>query len=242
MLRGHVFKSQTFANEVFGLFIDTFLQGNMGVVRGCALSNTNATVTIGEGYFDVKGRFLQILGNETVNISDNGYYSLICEIDLTKENTSEDFLQGEIKAISGVSAYPSLTQQDINSGGTMYQYEFARFRKTDNGIIDFTDRRTFLNLESIYTKIDTDTTALLEQIEEALNSVLDESIYLLKTDAERDYLLKDDAEQEYLSQTDAAQDYVQKSATGNIISRNYSIGTGTPSGGSNGDIYDQYFN
>jgi len=52
--------------------------------------------------------------------------------------------------------------------------------------------------------------------------VLDESIYLLKEDAE--------------------QDYVQKSETGNIISRNYSVGTSAPTGGSNGDIYDQYFN
>lgn len=232
MLRGHVFKSQTFANEAFGLFIDTFLQGHMGVVRGCELSNTNNSVTIGAGYFDVKGRFLQILGNETVSISDNGYYSLICEIDLTKENTSEDFLQGEIKAISGVSSYPTLTQQDINSGGTMYQYEFARFRKTDNGIVDFADRRTYLNLESIYSKIETDTSALIEQIEEALDSVLDESIYLLKTEAASDYL----------SKADAVQNYVQKSSTGTIISKNYSRGTAAPSGGSDGDIYDQYFN
>lgn len=180
MLRGHVFKSQTFANEVFGLFIDTFLQGNMGVVRGCELSNTNSTVSIGEGHFDVKGRFLQILGNETVTVTDNGYYSLVCEIDLSQENTNEDFNQGSIKLIKGVSSYPTLTQQDINNGGTMYQYEFARFRKTDNGIIDFTDRRTFLNLESIYSKINDDATAVLNQIEEALDNVLDESIYQLK--------------------------------------------------------------
>ena len=47
MLVGHVFKSQTFKNEAFGLFIDTFLQGNMGVVKGCELSNTNTSVTVG---------------------------------------------------------------------------------------------------------------------------------------------------------------------------------------------------
>ena len=153
MLRGHVFKSQTFANEAFGLFIDTFLQGNMGIVKGCELSSTNTSVTVGEGYFCIKGRFLQILGDETIEVSDNGYYSLICEIDLSQENTKEDFNQGSIKVVSGSSAYPALTQQDINNNGTVYQYEFARFKVTDSGITEFTDRRTFLNLESIYSKI-----------------------------------------------------------------------------------------
>lgn len=221
MLVGHVFKSQTFKNEAFGLFIDTFLQGNMGVVKGCELSNTNTTATVGEGYFCIKGRFLQILGDETKEVSGNGYYSLICEIDLSKENTKEDFNQGSIKVVSGISSYPTLTQQDINNGGTMYQYEFARFKVTDTGITDFTDRRTFLNLESIFSKINEDATVVLNQIQEALDSVLDESIYLLKTEAEGKY--------------------VQKTETGTIISRNYSTGTDAPSGGKDGDIYDQYF-
>lgn len=221
MLVGHVFKSQTFKNEAFGLFIDTFLQGNMGVVKGCELSNTNTSVTVGEGYFCIKGRFLQILGDETKEVSSNGYYSLICEIDLSKENTKEEFNQGSIKVVSGTSTYPTLTQQDINNAGTMYQYEFARFRVTDTGITDFTDRRTFLNLESIYSKINSNATAILNQIQEALDSVLDESIYLLKTEAEGKY--------------------VQKTETGTIISRNYSTGTDAPSGGEDGDLYDQYF-
>lgn len=211
MLIGHVFKSQTFKNEAFGLFMDTFLQGNMGVIRGCELSNTNNTVTINEGYFFIKGRPLQIIGNDTVEVSDNGYYSLICEIDLSQENTKEDFNQGSIKVISGASSYPTLTQQDINNGGTLYQYEFARFRVIDSGIIDFTDRRTFLSLESIYSKINEDSTAVLNQIEEALKQVIDGSAYVLKNEA------------------------------GTIISKNYSRGTEAPTGGEDGDIYDQYF-
>ena len=232
MLRGHVFQSQIFANEIFGLFIDTFLEGNMGVTNGCELSNTTTSVTIGEGCFCVKGRFLQIIGNETVSISNNGYYSLICEIDLTQENTNENFNQGSIKAISGNNTYPTLVQQNINTGGTMYQYEFARFRKTDNGIIDFSDRRTFLDISSIYSQINSQASVVLDEIEEALNDVLDESIYLLKTDAS----------ETYLSKADANTTYVKKTDVGTIASKNYSTGTGNPSGGSNGDIYDQYFN
>ena len=211
MLIGHVFKSQTFKNEAFGLFIDTFLQGNMGVVRGCELSNTNNSVTLGEGYFCIKGRFLQVLGEETIQTTGKGYYVLVCEIDLSLENTKEDFNQGSIKVISNASTYPTLTQQDINNGGTMYQYEFARFRVTDSGITDFVDRRTFLNLESIYSKINEDATEVLNQIESALNSVLDGSIYLLKTEAESTYQNK------------------------------ISSGTSIPTSLEDGEIYLQYF-
>lgn len=296
MLVGHVFKSQTFKNEAFGLFIDTFLQGNMGVVKGCELYNTNTSVTVGEGYFCIKGRFLQILGDETKEVSSNGYYSLICEIDLSKENTKEDFNQGSIKVVSNTTSYPTITQQDINNGGTMYQYEFARFKVTDNGITDFTDRRTFLNLESIYSKINSDARLVLNQIQEALDSVLDESIYLLKTKIVKEEgtdLNNYTEEGRYYFSTSVtptnipagvngwlevltcnensikqiwyrfgtinSNDYmtyvrtkdvngwsnwrrfVTEQELGTISSKNYSRGTGTPSGGTDGDLYDQYF-
>ena len=192
MLRGHVFKSQTFANEIFAIFIDTFLDGKMGIIKGCELSNTNNTATIGEGIFCIKGRFLDIIGNETINISANGYYSLVCEIDLSKENTKEHFNQGSIKVISETSTYPTLIQQDLNNGETLYQYEFARFRKTDNEITDFTDRRTYLNFGSIYGKINSDANALInllqqngqlliDSLEQEIQNVRDESAFILKT-------------------------------------------------------------
>lgn len=40
----------------------------------------------------------------------------------------------------------------------------------------------------------------------------------------------------------ALQDYTRTSNLGPLASKNYSYGTSAPSGGSNGDIYDQYFN
>lgn len=192
MLRGHVFKFQTFANEAFAHFIDTFLQGNMGVTKGCNLSKTNDSVTIGAGYFCVMGRFLEIVGNETIsNITNTGYYQLICEIDLTKTNTSSELNQAVIKLIRNTSAYSNLTKEDLFNGGTLYQYEFARFKVTEQGIIDFSDRRTFLNLTSLYSQInsnfnslfnakDQQAEALLEEIRQELENVIDGSAYLLK--------------------------------------------------------------
>lgn len=193
MLRGHVFKFQTFANEAFAHFINTFLQGNMGVTKGCNLSKTNNSVTISAGYFCVMGRFLEIIGNETIsNITNTGYYQLICEIDLSKTNTSSELNQAVIKLIRNTSGYSNLTKEDLFDSGNVYQYEFARFKVTETGITEFTDRRTFLNLASLYSQInsnfntlfetkDEEAESLLEEIREELANVLDGSAYLLKS-------------------------------------------------------------
>lgn len=212
MLKGLVFNLQTFTSEAFALFIDKFLNGRSGVAQGCDLSNTNNTVTIADGYFVIRGRFLQVISGVTVsNITTNGFYSLVCEIDLSQNNTADQFNQAEIKVVSGTSDYPTLTQQDITGSGTIYQYEFARFKVESGTITNFVDRRTFVDFESIYNQIQEQSQQVLDDIEQALKDVTDGSAYVLKADA------------------------------GTIISKNYSRGTATPTGGEDGDIYDQYF-
>ena len=164
MLKGHVFNLQTFTSEAFALFIDKFLNGRSGVAKGCALSNTANSATIGEGYFVVRGRFLQIISGETIsNITANGYYSLVCEIDLSKTNTADALNQAAIKAISSTSSYPILTQQDITGTGTVYQYEFARFRVENGSITNFVDRRTYLDFEILYDLVESELRKLEEQ-------------------------------------------------------------------------------
>ena len=193
MLRGHVFKFQTFANEAFAHFIDIFLQGNMGITKGCELSKTTDSVTIGAGYFCICGRFLEIIGNETIeDITNTGYYNLVCELDLSKTNTKSELNQAVIKTVRNTSGFGNLTKENLFEGGNIYQYEFARFRVTETGIVDFEDRRTFLNLESLYSLINTnfnelftqknqEAENLLEEIRQELASVTDGSAYLLKT-------------------------------------------------------------
>lgn len=193
MLRGHVFKFQTFANEAFAHFIDTFLQGNMGITKGCELSKTTDSVTIGAGYFCICGRFLEIIGNETIeDITNTGYYNLVCELDLSKTNTKSELNQAIIKTIRNTSGFGNLTKENLFEGGNIYQFEFARFKVTESGITDFEDRRTFLNLESLYSLINTnfnelftqknqEAENLLEEIRQELASVTDGSAYLLKT-------------------------------------------------------------
>ena len=182
MLKGLVFNLQTFTSEAFALFIDKFLNGRSGVAQGCNLSNTNNSVTITDGYFVVRGRFLQIIGGITLDkITTNGFYSLVCEVDLSQTNTTEQFNQAEIKVISNASVYPTLIQQDITNGGTIYQYEFARFKVEGGTITNFTDRRTFVSFESIYDQIDSEAQAVLTEIQNTLTNLENQSNVLLKT-------------------------------------------------------------
>lgn len=213
MLKGHTFNLQTFTSEAFALFIDKFLNGRCGVAKGCVLSNTSNSATIGEGYFVIRGRMLQIISNVTVSdITNNGFYSLVCEIDLSQTNTEDTLNQASIKTVYGASNYPTLTQQDITGTGTIYQYEFARFRVEAGQITNFTDRRTFVDFQSVYDAIEAEAQIVLDDIQQALDDIIDRSAFVLKNEV------------------------------GTIITKNYSRGTATPTGGTDGDIYDQYFN
>lgn len=181
MLIGYTFDEQLFTSEAFRKFQDTFLNKNSGVIDGCSVSKTNTTVTVSDGWFVIKGALLREQGGTTLNVEQDGYYSLVCEIDLTKENTETSLLQATIKLIRGASTYPTLTQQDITNGGSVYQYEFARFRSSNSVISDFVDKRTYLNFQSIYTKINTDVQAIIDTLEGKIKNVEDGSAYLLKT-------------------------------------------------------------
>ena len=182
MLKGHVFNLQTFTSEAFALFIDKFLNGRCGVAKGCELSNTANSVTIADGFFVIRGRFLEVISGVTVSdITNNGFYSLVCEIDLSKTNTVDELNQAEIKTIYGSSDYPTLTQQDITANGTIYQYEFARFKVESGSITNFVDRRTYVDFTSVYDQIEAESQTVLNEIQQALADVLDGSAYLLKS-------------------------------------------------------------
>lgn len=172
MLKGHVFNLQTFTSEAFALFIDKFLNGRSGIVKGCNLSNTTNTVTIGAGFFVIGGRFLEIVSNETINnISTNGYYSLVCEIDLSKTNTANELNQATIKAVYNSTNFPILVQQDITDGENVYQFEFARFKVEGERIAEFLDRRVYIDFDSIYTIIENTLESLESESDVLLKSV-----------------------------------------------------------------------
>lgn len=182
MLKGHVFNQQLFGNEMFALFMNTFLAGHNGVLQGykngMALSQSGFNITIASGAICVQGRFLEEDSTTTVTASSTAAYArLVLEIDLDRVNTEQEFNQASFKIITDTTDYPALTQTDIvNNVSGVYQYSLARFQTSINGISNFVDERTFLDFDSIYAEID----AIIHDVE-------DGSIYALKEDVEEEF-------------------------------------------------------
>ena len=141
-LRGHVFSKQLFSSECFALFIDIFLGKNSGVIEGCELLSTTNNITLEKGFFCIKGRFLEEEGHSIFEIEpveqDTLFCKLICEIDLSQQNTTSELKQAYYRIIQSTSDYPALQQEDITAEGW---------------IEDFQDKRAFLDFESFYNEI-----------------------------------------------------------------------------------------
>jgi len=176
MLKGDVFANQIFENQIFALFMNTFLNGENGVCNGyknsMAVTYSGSDLTIDSGAICIQGRFLEEDTTSTITAStDNTFCKLVIEIDLDKVNTDEEFNQGYYKIIKGAGSYPALTQTDIvNNVSGVYQYELARFKASTTGITDFVDMRTFIDFASIYA-----------EIQQHIQDIDDGSLFLLKT-------------------------------------------------------------
>ncbi len=220
MLKGHVFSKQLFGNPIFALFINTFLNGENGISNnyknGMAITYSGDTLTVDSGAVCIQGRFLEEVSETTIAAgTDSAYCKLVIEIDLSKNNTAEEFKQGSYKIIKGQSDYSELVKNNIvkeNAG--IYQYELARFKTSASGISDFQDMRTFLDFDSIYGYIRNEFKKILEELEEELRQVEDGSAYVLKATYDEEI------------------QNLQKKIT---------VGSDIPTGGEDGDIYIQIF-
>lgn len=151
MLAGYTYDSQLFTSEAFRKFQNEFIDGNCGVLDGMSVTTTSTTATIADGWAIIKGGLLREQGGTTLSFSNNGFYIIALQIDLTQTNTETDFNQGSFVALRGTNDYPTLVQEDLTDGGTMYQMGLAKFQKTDSGISGFQDIRPNLNWTSLYT-------------------------------------------------------------------------------------------
>lgn len=186
MLKGHVFKEQIFESEIFAFFIDTFLSGQCGIGNfgnNMEVTYSGNNVTIQDGLACIRGGFVEEDSSKTISAgTDAAFCRLVIEIDLSKENTEEALNQVAYKIVKGTSDYPNLTQTDIvkNNAG-IYQFELARFKTTSAGITNFEDRRTYLDLDSIFAIMERDFNAVLEGLRAEIGQVRDGSAYVLKS-------------------------------------------------------------
>lgn len=185
MIKGFRFTNQLANAEVDARIHQEFLNKNDGIFYGMNISKTNNSITIAEGLCEIAGRPVAVIDTETVNVGTNtSYCLLILEIDLSKDSTKDVFEQVSFKILESSSAYPSVTQEDINmynGENNIYQLEFARFRTGSTGIIEFKDTRKFLSFTGIYAQIKADCEKVMAGIKQELANVKDGSDYLLKS-------------------------------------------------------------
>ena len=138
MIKGITFDEQdvTAAND--GHVRNLFTKGQSGFTQGCMVTHDDDNTYIASGYMMIKGRQLQVLGTQTIpheTVSSGELYCLLVyQIDLTKTNTSISFQQGSVETLTSASGYPAATQQDIDAGGTLYQWPIAQYHVNPNGI------------------------------------------------------------------------------------------------------------
>lgn len=267
MLTGYTYDNQLFISEAFRKFQNTFVNGKSGVIDGMGVTVTNNSASIANGYALIKGGLLREQGGTTLEFSANGYYIVVLEIDLSRENTTTEFNQGSFKLLYSASDYPTPLHENLTDGGNVYQMELARFQKTDQGVGNLsTANRETLKWTSLYQMV-TDTLEALEDLSSVITTTGGKTIngdLTITGDLNAD--LKGNADTATNANTANTATKANKlstartiALTGDVVgsgtfdgSGNLSIatvspnhityGTSTPSTLANGHIYIQYFN
>lgn len=152
-VHGHTYEKQLFKSKAFRHFVNIFTNNQTGITQGCEVEKTETTIKIKAGSFLIQGGFLEEEGGTELDIPTNaGYHILVYEIDLTQVNTKTEFNQGSYKFVSNLGSYPDLIQEDLDAEGNIYQFEFCRFRVTEEGVTDFQDTREQIDY-GIYLKL-----------------------------------------------------------------------------------------
>jgi len=149
-IRAVTFDKQKVRSQDDGISHSLALVNISCVISGCEVSQDGASaVTISTGVFFVCGRLVHITSPESIGIpsvpaGQTQFMRVVFEVNLNQSNTEIDFMQGSFKVLTDASAYPALTQDDINAGGTLHQMAFIKLRADSVGIIagSFADERT----------------------------------------------------------------------------------------------------
>lgn len=121
----------TFANQKVTPSDDGRLYSSMlsdGILTGCDIIFTAATLSIAAGSLLIGGRELRTSG-ETLSITGatSGFARVLIDIDLTQAATKDSFEQAQwlIQYAASTDAFAALETQDINSAGTHFQAVFC---------------------------------------------------------------------------------------------------------------------
>lgn len=182
MIKGYVFEEQLYSSDAHALITRKMVDYHDGIFTGFEFEKTADTVTYKEGMALVAGRLLGIVGTESISAErKKAFCRLVIEIDLDKTATDTVFEQAYLKIISDTTKFPDLIYEDMDNGGKICQFELAQFETSiESGIINFVDKREFMDFHSIWTKIDEQAKTLISQLKAEIEAARDGSLYLLK--------------------------------------------------------------
>ena len=105
-----------------------------GIISGlgneCSVSVSNNYITFKDGYVQIYGRRIFVESGSQVYISldSTKYGYVVVEVNLSSNTVS-------LKSVETTStSYPSLTQQNLMTSGTLYQFPIAKYKKTSSSI------------------------------------------------------------------------------------------------------------
>lgn len=126
-LSGVTFPQQTHTPKEWGHIFSKLVPD--GILNGCGVSASGANVYVDAGALMIAGRLIEIPSTITEATSPtypNGYGQVKVCIDTTNASTTLLNQQAYLEVVySSSSAFPALTQNDINGSGTLYEVELA---------------------------------------------------------------------------------------------------------------------
>jgi hypothetical protein len=149
-IRAVTFDKQKVKSQDDGLCHTLAMVNKSCIVSGCAVAQAGASaVSIATGVFFACGRLVYVTAPESIGIpsvpaGQTQYMRVVFEVNLNQTNTETEFMQGSFRVLTDSSAYPALTQDDVNAGGTLHQMPFIKLRADSTGIVagSFADERT----------------------------------------------------------------------------------------------------
>lgn len=128
MIKGITFPNQLIPAEAEGAALAACLSD--GILRGCTISYSGRTLTIGPGHMIVAGRVIEITAAEGVNVAaTSGYARIKARIDTGLASTADATQQISITVDTAGSenGFAALGQGDVNGGsGAVYEAEICK--------------------------------------------------------------------------------------------------------------------
>lgn len=126
------FPGVTFAEQRCTPADDALLNSAMlsdGILSGCTLSYSGSTLTMGTGALLICGRQVRHPASQSWNLTGaaSGFARIVLTVDLARAATETVFDQvnDSVEYAPSVNGFSTLTQADINVGGTVYQFELC---------------------------------------------------------------------------------------------------------------------